>query len=393
MKHYITSKSVLWIASLFMLLGTMLLLPERLDAQNKAFAVRADQTSELSQSTDAQTMDRQATCDSPDIEGESLLSETGTRVTYSVSLIQGEGGTIAIAEKIDPNHVPEGMTLTIIAEAERGYELATLTANGIDIKKKKKFQVMANTVVRATFLPINGLPPHYTVTLIQGEGGTIALSEKIDPNHVAHGSWLTIIDTPDEGYELSTLTANGIDIKTTKKFLVIENTEVRATFLRKGAPAPTYTVTLTQSQGGTIAIAEKIDPNHVPHGTWLTITDMPDAGYALATLTANGIDIKATKRFLVIENTEVKAQFLGSTLINNIQTVTPKVYPNPTKGCLRVKGAEAKSPLYLYSLRGELVLTSHVDENGSVDIDLTNIPPASYLLQVGTTTYKIEVQR
>ena len=71
----------------------------------------------------------------------------------------------------------------------------------------------------------------YIVTLSKEGEGTLTATGATDLNAVPYGTELTIKATPAEGYELTALTANGKDILSTKKFIVKEATEVKATFV------------------------------------------------------------------------------------------------------------------------------------------------------------------
>ena len=123
-------------------------------------------------------------------------------------------------------------------------------------------------------------------------------------NAVAYGTELTIVATPAEGYELTALTANGTDILASKKIVVKEAVEVKATFTKKS-----FAVSLTKEGEGTITATGATSLNAVAYGTELTIVATPATGYELTALTANGRDILATKKVVVTENMTIKATF------------------------------------------------------------------------------------
>ena len=78
-------------------------------------------------------------------------------------------------------------------------------------------------------------------------------------------------------------------------------------------PIP-YAVTLTKEGEGTLTATGAADLNAVPYGTELTIEATPATGYELKALTANGADILATKKVVVVKGaTEVKATFAKKT--------------------------------------------------------------------------------
>ena len=64
-----------------------------------------------------------------------------------------------------------------------------------------------------------------------------------------------------------------------------------------------------------------------------------------------------------------------------------KVYPNPTQDILMVENAQG-NVLRLYSIDGRLVITQAV-ENGSAQVDMTNLPSGNYLLLSGNQSFQV----
>ena len=86
----------------------------------------------------------------------------------------------------------------------------------------------------------------YAVSSWSTFGGSISFTGADNLNAVPYGTELTVVATPAYGYKLTKLTANGKDILATKKFVVTENTEIKATFAKK----KNYTVTFTPKGEG-----------------------------------------------------------------------------------------------------------------------------------------------
>lgn len=73
-------------------------------------------------------------------------------------------------------------------------------------------------------------PEQYTVTVQSAEHGTISAT----PTTAVKGTVITVTATPDNGYELATLTANGADIKSKKQFTMPSaDVTVAGTFTKK----------------------------------------------------------------------------------------------------------------------------------------------------------------
>ena len=78
--------------------------------------------------------------------------------TFEVTLKKEGEGTLAIKDANDLQKVAQGEELVVEVEREFGYSLTSLTVNGKDILKEKKFTVTENCEVKAVFTP-NGETP------------------------------------------------------------------------------------------------------------------------------------------------------------------------------------------------------------------------------------------
>ncbi|MDO4707680.1 MAG: leucine-rich repeat protein [Porphyromonadaceae bacterium] len=83
-----------------------------------------------------------------------------------------------------------------------------------------------------------------------------------------------------------------------------------------------YAVTSSSSEGGSLTISGASDLARVLEGTSLTVVAIPAEGYELVSLTAGGEDIKASGRFVVTANTEVRATFRKKTYSVSLTPVT-----------------------------------------------------------------------
>ncbi|WP_410524543.1 leucine-rich repeat domain-containing protein, partial [Porphyromonas uenonis] len=146
--------------------------------------------------------------------------------------------------------------------------------------------------------------PTFAVTSSATTGGMVAIIGVPDLTKVPYDTELTIVATPAEGYELTALTANGTDILASKKVIVKEAVEVKATFAKKS-----FAVTFDKVGEGTITATGADDLNAVAYGTELTIVATPAAGYDLQSLVAGGVDITTTKKVVVKDNVTVTATF------------------------------------------------------------------------------------
>ena len=241
------------------------------------------------------------------IKKETTIEAVFTTQSFAVKLTKEGEGTISATGADDLAAVDYGTELTIEATPATGYELTALTANGTDILASKKVIVKDNLTVKATFTQ---KARTYTVTFTQTGEGTVTATGADDLNAVPYGAELTISATPETGYELTALTANGEDILATKSFVVKGATEIRATFSMVH-----FAVTLTQDGEGKVDATGAKDLTAVPYGTELTIVATPKQGYELTALTANDKDILATRKVVVTEDLTVKATFAKETFV------------------------------------------------------------------------------
>ena len=132
------------------------------------------------------------------------------------------------------------------------------------------------------------------VTLTKEGEGTLTAPGVEDLNAVPEGTELTIVATPADGYKLTALTANGTNILATKKFVVTENTEIKATFAKK----KNYTVTFTPEGEGTLTATRNGEPftfgSLAYEGDKIVITAQPAEGYQIDKWLIGKEEIEAT---------------------------------------------------------------------------------------------------
>ncbi len=148
--------------------------------------------------------------------------------TYAVTLTKEGEGKVDISGADNLGAVVTGAKLTVSTEPATGWEVKSITANGKDITADKSFVVTSNTTVKVVF---KRLPPKtYAVSLTKEGDGKVAISGADNLDAVVTGSKLTVSATPADGWEVSSITANGKDITTDKSFVVTEDTVVKVVF-------------------------------------------------------------------------------------------------------------------------------------------------------------------
>ena len=322
--------------------------------------------------------------------------------TVAFSLAKEGEGTLAIEGYNDEElqAIKECTELTVIAVPKDGYTLTSLTAGTQDILATKKFTVTEAVTVKAVFKKM------VAITLVKEGEGTLAVEGYNDAalQAVAEGTELTVTATPNDGYMLTSLTAGTQDILATKKFTVTGAVTVKAVFKKK-----TVAISLAKEGEGTLAIEGYNDEalNAVAENTELEVIDTPeDASYELKELKANGVDIRATKKFTVTTATTVTAVFKkkgnngggnngGGNGGGSWQPQTPQavedavlasvvVAPNPFTAQLRIVNPEGIAVRYeLVTLTGNVVRAGVLEGTETI-VDTEALPAGLYFVRFRT---------
>lgn len=122
-------------------------------------------------------------------------------------------------------------------------------------------------------------PTYLKVTIAPSEHGTITVQGVSSLEEILYGSIISISVTPEKGYRLSSLTAGGIDITTSRQVEVLEDMVIEATFEKGEKELPAEFFSFTRAEQGVITF--KID-------TATPTTDAPLVSGAEVTAWKNG---------------------------------------------------------------------------------------------------------
>ena len=157
---------------------------------------------------------------------------------YTVTFTPEGEGTLTATRNGEPftsgSLAYEGDKIVITAQPAEGYQIDKWLIGKEEIEAtsytgQTTFECTVGTadiLIKATFTKKT-----FAVTLTKEGEGTISATGADDLNAVPYGTELTIVATPAAGYKLTALTANGTDIPATKKIVVKEAVEVKATFV------------------------------------------------------------------------------------------------------------------------------------------------------------------
>lgn len=207
---------------------------------------------------------------------------------------------------------------------------------------------------------------YYAVTVAPIENGSLEIEGRIDEDLLAveEGAKLKVKATPEEGYFLSGLKANGVDIKEDMQFVVDKDVTLEAEF-----DVYTSKVTLTCLKGGTISIEGYTEEQllAVKRGELLKVIVKPESeNYMLKSLTMvekvvdEGekdfvTDITENKQFVVGErDIEIIAAFEQTVSIGHAGDGKLSIYTDDEMN-IYIEGAEVDEVLKLYSVSGKQI--------------------------------------
>ena len=203
------------------------------------------------------------------------INATFGLISYSVTTSAGNGGTITGA----PTSVNCGEGYTFTVAPNDCYEVASVTVNGTPVTPTNNIYTISNVTeaqsINATFGLIS-----YSVTTSAGNGGSITGA----PTSVNCGEGYTFSVTPNDCYEVASVTVNGTPVTPTNNIYTISNVtepqSINATFTQIS-----YTITASAGNGGTISNAGSTTVNC---GEDITYTITPDEGYMISDVLVDG---------------------------------------------------------------------------------------------------------
>lgn len=129
----------------------------------------------------------------------------------------------------------------------------------------------------------------------------------------------------------------------------------------------------------------------VPYGTTLSLQIEAPEYLRLFSLTANGKDIRKEKKFTILCDTKIMAEFRETTAIQMPQknNKTIRLLPNPVTDYFVVSEAEAYTPVRLFSASGLLLFGGSTDGDGYLRVETSAIQRGFCIVQVGNAIFKV----
>ena len=242
----------------------------------------------------------------PAITGNATLNVTFKKLIFTITVSTGTGGIVKDGISILANNSTVNVdaitikTFTILPDA--GYEVATLTYNGNDVRSQltnnlySTPSVTGNATLNVTFRKIT-----YSITITTSSGGVIKDGSTILSNNssvtTVPGTSKTFTILPDAGYEVATMTWGGTDVKNqlVNNLFTIpavnSNVVLNVTF--KQQTTNTFKLKVVYSVGGSVKENNGLLKSDtiliVTNGATKTISILPDLGFQVATVSYGGL--------------------------------------------------------------------------------------------------------
>lgn len=216
--------------------------------------------------------------------------------TYTVSVNVSGGGTSPQAGSTTVN---AGSTFAYSFTPNSGYMLDYVRVNGVNVSVYSIVGIQANQVVEIVFKPIPAAPT-FTVTLqTSNVGGNFSPLQ--GSYTVAQGASYSYSITPISGYEIDTLTLNGVPVSFTTQeraglSRLISNIQANQTAIASFRTVAPTTVILTAMAGNGGTISPTMSSQIVPIGSSYNFLVAASSGYEIDTITINGIGQAITNR-------------------------------------------------------------------------------------------------
>ena len=215
-------------------------------------------------------------------------------------------------------------------------------------------------------------------------------------NTVEENSELTITATPNEGYNLASLTVNGEDITSGETHTVTGATEISVTFEAK----PTHTVTYSVVEGEGSIILTSADGTQsyesgepIEAGTSFRITFDPAEDYKVGRVMYGPSQFEAIMELTLASDnsyTMPAEQFVGNYTFEAYFVYDPEtgiaendreaISARYASGVLHVEGVtEGEFEVNIYNLTGKLVRTAT-----ETTVDVADLAKGCYLVRVTT---------
>ena len=202
-------------------------------------------------------------------------------------------------------------------DVENGWFVRTVTLNGVELTPDED-EMYIFKVEQDSELVVETEQRIRSLTVTTTGNGTVTP----DTAEYIEGAEVTLTVTPDEGYQVKSVTLNGTAVELTNgtyTFTITEDSVFAAEF--EEIPAGNVMLTVTSGEGGKVTSGTA----SYAKGAEVTLTVTPDAGYQVKSVTLNGNTVELTNgtyTFTITEESVFAAEFEKLPVENVMLTVT-----------------------------------------------------------------------
>ena len=297
--------------------------------------------------------------------------------TISAEALPAVGGSTNISSEI--YFYNEDVTLEAIPA--EGYEFVNWTENGI-IKATTRFYIFnatANRHLVANFALTQVQNFTVTSSALPVAGGTTNITSESYPS----GQLVTLIATPNAGYDFVNWTEDGAVVSTSASYMytVTANRTLVANFSLQ-----IFTITLSSNptSGGITNFAS----TSFNYGENVTINANANANYQFVNWTANDVEVSASTNytFMVTADVDLVANFVYLTAVTETENHRLTVYPNPASEVLAISNIPSGTTLTLTNLAGMTVKKFVACCNNEI-INVGNLKEGVYFVVAETSEF------
>lgn len=208
-------------------------------------------------------------------------------ITYTVTVTAGENGSANPTTSV----VEYGKSLKIVFIPEPGYRTSYLTINGGDrIVPDDRTNYVIDDIIEDKAVEVffeRDDSAYASVSVAIVGHGTVNDNSDSFKDEVLKGNSYTITSVPSEGYRLSKVLVDNVEVPTSEGVYVLKNI-ARDTAVEVVFEILMFTVTVNVGEHGSCDQQTQV----VEYGSDLTFTFTPDSRYAVHSVTVDGVPVE-----------------------------------------------------------------------------------------------------
>ena len=311
-----------------------------------------------------------------DLHIDNILIDLASGVTtYTVTLASADASMGSVSPD-GSSTVAENTSFTATATANSGYRFVSWTdATGATVSTANPytFTVTADAALTATFEAAGDNPDLYTVSV----NADASMGSVLGAGTYTSGTQVTLTAMPNDGYRFVAWMDGNTEVSTANPytFTITANVTLSAIFAANGSDPEMYTVTVNYDAArGTVQGA-----GTYVAGTQVTLTATSNPGFRFAGW-SNG-EADSTYTFTITSNVTLTANFEETVGIDDVETATIGLYPNPARTTVTLSGLEPGATVTIVDLNGREV-SSLPASDSTLSLDVSDLAQGAYFVRI-----------